>query len=184
MGKRVIKLTECELRQMIYEAVLPVLNEIDADTYSRVHKATNRAKSDNQKGNYIRQINATKQKTNDDIIAQGIDLEPRAADSMITPYKDIQYMFYCHNLRQNTGIVLFTLSNLYELTSQKAILKGEIIFNNNKMNGSIIIDMLNLNVVYYHNASKKKYSLEIDNRFASKWDNLCTTLQRAAQLIS
>ncbi len=48
MGKKVIRLTESELKEMIYEAVIPVLNEIDATTYSRVHRATNQARIDNR----------------------------------------------------------------------------------------------------------------------------------------
>lgn len=92
-------------------------------------------------------------------------------------------MFYCHNLRQNTGIVLFQLDELYELTNNKAVLKGDIVFNNKQMNGSIIVDMQTLNVVYHHNSSRKKYPLEIDNRFASQWNKLCSTLQQASQLI-
>lgn len=183
MAKKVIRLTEQELKQMIYEAVLPVLNEIDAATYSRVHKATNQARLDNQNGVYIHKVNPHKQETNDDIIAHGIELEPRAADSLISPYKESRYMFYCKNLRQNTGIVLFSLSSLFELTNEKAILKGNIVFNNQQMNGSIIINMNTGNVVYYHNSSKKKYSLEIDNRFADKWNALVKELQKTSQLI-
>ena len=183
MGKRVIRLTESELKEMIYEAVISVLNEIDDATYARVHRATNQAKLDNQNGKFIHQVNPNKQETNDDIIAHGIDLEPRAADSMISPYKNIRYMFYCKNLRQNTGIVLFSLSILYELTHEKAILKGDIVFNNQQMNGSIIIYMETGTVVYYHNSSKKKYPLEIDNRFAEQWNGLVNELQKAAKLI-
>lgn len=183
MGKKVIHLTESELKELIYESVVPILNEIDAATYARVHRATNQARMDNQNGIFVHQVNPKKQETNDDIIAHGIDLEPRAADSLISPYKDVRYMFYCKNLRQNTGIVLFSLASLYELTKEKAILKGDIVFNNQQMNGSIIIDMFSANVVYYHNKSKKKYPLEIDNRFATKWNSLVNELQKASQLI-
>lgn len=183
MGKKVIRLTESELKDMIYEAVMPVLNEIDAATYARVHKATKKAKLDNQEGKFIHQVNPNKHETNDDIIAHGIELEPRAADSMISPYKNTRFMFYCKNLRQNTGIVLFSLFNLYELTSEKAILKGEIVFNNQQMNGSIIVYMDTDSVVYYHNSSKKKYPLEIDNRFAQQWNGLVNELQKASKLI-
>lgn len=183
MGKKVIRLTESELKEMIYEAVIPVLNEIDAATYSRVHRATNQARIDNQNGKYIHQVNPNKQETNDDIIAHGIDLEPRAADSLISSYKNIHFMFYCKNLRQNTGIVLFTLSKLYELTKEKAILKGDIVFNNQQMNGSIIINMSSGAVLYYHNSSKKKYPLEIDNRFSQQWTALVSELQKASQMI-
>lgn len=52
------------------------------------------------------------------------------------------------------------------------------------MSGSIIIDMHTLNVVYYYNSSKKQYSLEIDNRFSTQWNNLCSKLQKASLLIS
>ncbi|MBR5332536.1 MAG: hypothetical protein IKV32_04480 [Muribaculaceae bacterium] len=159
MGRKVITLTESELKENIYNAVIPMLNEIEAKTYAIVHQAT-------------------KQKANDDIITQGIDLERKVMDAIINPYKNIRYMFYCHNLRKNTGIVLFQLDELYELTNNKIVLKGDVIFNNKHMNGSIIVDMQTLNVVYHHNLSRKKYPLEIDNRFAVQWDNLCSILQQ------
>ena len=183
MEKKIVKLTEGELRNIIAESVLQVMNEIDAKTYSHVHNATAHAKSENQNGYYIHTINPTKSETNDSIIAHGIELEPHAADSMISPYKNVRYMFYCKNLRQNVGITLFNLQELYELTSEKSVLKGEIIFNNHSMNGSIIIDMGTGTSIYYHNSSKKKYPLEIDNRFASQWNKLVQTLQEASKLI-
>ena len=184
MARQVIKLlSESELGQIIYEAVMPIMNEIDAATYARVHNATHTAKINKQDSNYIHQVNPNKQETNDDIINHGIHIEPREADSMISPYKGIRFMFYCKNLRQNTGIVLFSLATLSELTKKKSVLKGDIVFNNQQMNGSIIVDMNSLDVVYYHNSLKNKYSLEIDNRFAQQWNSLCNKLQRASQLI-
>lgn len=183
MKEKVTHLTEAQLKEIIYESVMTIMNEIDAATYSRVHKATNQARQDNQNGIYVHQVNPNKQETNDDIIAHGIDLEPRAADSMISPYKNIRYMFYCRNLRQNTGIVLFSLASLYELTNEKAILKGDIVFNNQQMNGSIIVNMGTGGVVYYHNSSRRKYPLEIDNRFAAQWNGLVSTLQKSSKMI-
>lgn len=132
------------------------------------------------KGN-TNQDGSKRLKSNDEIIAHGIDLEPRAADSMITPYKTIKYMFYSRNLRQNTAIVLSWW--LFELTRDKAILKGDIIFNNQSMNGSIIINMQTSDAIYYHSTSRRKYPLEIDNRFKEQWDKLCATLQKASQLV-
>ena len=41
MAKKTIHLTENELKQMIYEAVMPMLSEIDAKTYTRVNNFTN-----------------------------------------------------------------------------------------------------------------------------------------------
>lgn len=143
---------------MIYKAVLPVMNEVDAATYSRVHRATNHIKPENH-------------------------LEPKATDSLINPYKDTRFMFYCKNLRQNKGIVIFSSEKLFELTHEKAILKGDIVFNNQQTNGSIIIYLESSFAIYYHNSSKKKYPLEIDNRFASKWNALIGELQKASKLI-
>lgn len=59
-----------------------------------VHRATNQARMDNQNGIFLHQVNPKKQETNDDIIAHGKDLEPRAADSLISPYKDVRYMLF------------------------------------------------------------------------------------------
>ena len=63
MAKKIIHLTENELKQMIYEAVVPMLSEIDAKTYTRVHNFTNNARKNNQQGNYVHQVNANKQET-------------------------------------------------------------------------------------------------------------------------
>lgn len=174
MTKKNIRLTEGEL----------VMNEIDAATYARVHRAISKAQAENQKGNYIHQVNPKKSETNDSIITRGIELESRAADSMIAPYKDIQFMFYSKNLRQNVAITLFKLERLFELTSDKAVLKGNIVFNNQLMNGSIIINIDNGATIFYHSSSKKKYPLEIDNRFADQWNKLVSTLQQASKLIN
>lgn len=180
---KVIHLTREELSELIYEAVLPVLNEIDAREYARVHKATNKARIDNQNGVLHHRINSNTIEPNDDIIAHGIELEPRAADSFISPYKDVRFMFYCKNLRQNTGIVLFSLSVLHELTDEKAILRGDVVFNNERLNGSIIINLATGNAVYCHSRSRRKYPLEIDNRFAPKWNELVDVLREASRLI-
>ena len=183
MSKKVKILTREQLEDIIAESVITVMNEIDAKTYSRVHKASVRARKENQKGNFTHKMNDRKVETNDEIIAHGINLEPMAADSMISSYKG-KYMFYCKNLRQNVGITLFTLKELFELTSTKAILKGDVVFNNMEMRGSIIVNINNGDTFYYHTASRKKYPLEIDNRFKSRWDKLVSTLQEAANIIS
>lgn len=180
---KVIHLTREELSELIYEAVLPVLNEIDAREYARVHKSTNKARVDNQNGVLYHRINSNTIEPNDDIIAHGIELEPRAADSLISPFKDIRFMFYCKNLRQNTGIVLFSLSVLYELTDEKAVLKGDVVFNNERLNGSVIINLNTAGVVYCHRKSRRKYPLEIDNRFAQKWNELIDVLREASRLV-
>ena len=178
-------LTEEQLKEIIYESVITTMNETDAAAYSRAHKATihNARKNNKDESNVVHQVNQTKSETNDGGIAHKIDLDSQTADSMISPYKNIRYLFYCRNLRQNTGIVLFSLVSLYELTNEKAILKGNVVFNNHEMNGRITIDMGTGNVVYYHNSSRRKYPLEIDNRFGAQWNDLVATLQKASKMI-
>ncbi len=181
MKEKVTHLTEAKLKEIIYESVITTMNEADAAAYSRAHKATNPARKDNNNEIYVHQVNSTKQEKNDDIITHGIDLKPQAADSMISPYKSTRYMFYCRNLRQNTGIVLFSLTSLYELTDEEAILEGDIIFNNQQMKGRIIVNLGTGNVEYHHNSTRRKYQLEIDNRFAAQWNELIGTLQKASK---
>ena len=75
MAKKVIKLTESELNQLIKEATSKVLNEMDAATYSRIHNASHRAMQDIQNGNFQRSVNATKVVDNDDIISRADSME-------------------------------------------------------------------------------------------------------------
>ena len=43
MAKKVIRLTEDELKQLIKEATARVMNEMNAATYSRIYNASHRA---------------------------------------------------------------------------------------------------------------------------------------------
>ena len=60
MAKKVIRLTESKLNQIIKEATAKVMNEMDAATYSRIHNASHRAMQDIQNGNYERSVNDKK----------------------------------------------------------------------------------------------------------------------------
>ena len=158
MARKAVRLTQSELKQAIHEAVMPMMNENDAAAYAKV---------------------TDWRKTNDEIAVHGIDLE--AADAMISPYKDTKFMFYFRNLRQNTGIVVFSPEKLFELTESKAVLKGNMTVNHQQANGRIIVDVQTLDAVCLH--SKRKYPLEIDNRFVQQWKELCLTLHKASQVI-
>ena len=52
MAKKIIRLTESELNQIIKEATAKVMNEMDAATYSRIHNASHRAMQDIQNGKH------------------------------------------------------------------------------------------------------------------------------------
>lgn len=181
MAKKIKTLTREELCNIIAESVMQVMNENDAKIYAKVHESTNQARKGNRSG--IHQVDSNKSETDDFIIAHGIDMKSKATGSFMTPYKDINYMFYCKNLRQNVGITMFKLEQLHELTSEKAVLIGEIIFNNQQMTGSIIVNLNDGQVNYYHSSSKRKYLLEIDKRFECQWNNLVQKLQQVSNLI-
>lgn len=172
MGKTIIRLNEEELHNLIIEATNQVLNEIDGKTYSRVHNATMKAQND-----ILNNVSLSPQgRPNIGVIERGIKLDPRAADSLISPFKT-KYLFHCQNLRGAAAIVVFDLKLLYELTSQKAILKGDIWFNDEPLYGSIIVDF-KMNQIYYNYKGKSpRYKLIIDPSKKDLWDKLMDELQ-------
>ncbi len=162
-------LTKDELRELVAEATI---NEIDGKTYARVHNATIKAQKD-----VLNNVAVSPQgRQNMDVIVRGIDLDPRAADSLISPYKT-KYLFHCQNLRGAASILIFELKQLYELTPQKAILKGDITFNNEPLSGSIIIDLINSQVCYNYKGKSPRYKLTIDPSKQKTWNKLINELQ-------
>lgn len=174
MSKRTIILNENEFRVLIKHALNEVLSEIDGQTYARVHNATMQA----QKNQLSGVASTNPRKTNMDIIQHGISLDPRAADSLIRPYKS-DYLFHCKNLRGAAAITIFTLEELYCLDTQKAILKGNITFNGEQLHGSIIVDMTTHDVIYNYKGKSPRYKLTIDPSKKQLWDKLITQLDLA-----
>ena len=176
MAKKVIRLTKEELHNLITEATNQVLMEIDGKTYSRVHNSTIQAQQD-----LLNNIpNSPQGRSNMDVIERGIDLDPRAADSLITPFKT-KYLFHCQNLRGAAAITIFDLKQLYELTPQKAILKGDITFNNEPLYGSIIVNLQTNQVQYNYKGKYPHYTLTIDPSKKQLWDELVGELQLSIQ---
>lgn len=172
MAKKVIKLTEDELRLLINEATAQVLHEIDGKQYAIVHNATIQAQKD-----LINGISTSKHgRSNMVVITRGINLDPRAADSLIRPFKT-KYLFHCQNLRGAAAITIFNLSELYELTPQKAILKGEITFNDEPLHGSVIIDFVKDKVIYNYKGKSPRYTLLIDPSKKQLWEKLVAELK-------
>lgn len=167
MAKKVVILTEDEFRSLIKHAVNETLSEIDGATYARVHNATMKAQQDQLNG----VPSNNNRKTNIDLIHHGIVLDPKAADSLITPYKT-DYLFHCQNLRGTAAILIFNLEQLYELTPQKTILKGNTIFNGEQLGGSIIVDMATHKPYYNYKGKSPRYTLQIDPSKKDLWDGL------------
>lgn len=70
MVKKIIKLTSEELHNLIAESTERFLREMDAKTYSRIHRASHRAQQDIQNGIDKRTVNGVKFVDNDDIIQE------------------------------------------------------------------------------------------------------------------
>ncbi|MCQ2609140.1 MAG: hypothetical protein MJ197_10700 [Bacteroidales bacterium] len=180
MGNRIVNLTEQQFKEIIHNAVLGVMNEMDGKTYARVANVSNNAKLDNQNGNYIHTINNTKSITNDDYIAKAILLEPKVRQHLIREFVDTTFMFYAYDSLRNTAIISFKLADIKKLEKRQAILKGDVTFNNTKLNGNLIVFLDTKKVVYNH-PDKHRYTLEIDNRFVNIWNELIDKLDEAEQ---
>lgn len=171
MGNKTIKLTEEEFYRIVKDSVNEIITEIDGRTYARVHNATIKAQQDQIGG----KPSANPKKTNIDTIIHGISLDPRAANSLIEPYKT-SYTFHCVNLRGTASLTIFTLEQLYLLKQDKAILKGKIVFNGEQLHGSIIVDMNTKKVYYNYKGKKPIYSLTIDPSKKDLWNDLLKQL--------
>ena len=108
MAKKVIRLTESELNQLIKEATSKALNEMDAATYSRIHNASHRAMQDIQNGNFQRSVNGTKVVDNDDIISRADSMEPDVQSHWLSNYIGQTFKFFGRSQMGLPAHVLFT----------------------------------------------------------------------------
>lgn len=121
-------------------------------------------------------LEATKGASDVDVIEKSITLDLAAADALIVPYKT-KYLFHTQNLRGTAAIAIFDLKQLYELTPQKAILKGDVTFNYEPLySGRIIIDFIRNTV--QHPYKGERYTLLIDPSKRDVWNSLINELHR------
>ena len=154
MAKKIIRLTEEEFREVIYHAVNKSLNEIGGKTHAVVHNATVKAQQD---------------------MLNGINISKRAADSLITPYKT-DYLFHCTDLLGTAALLVFNLIQLYKLSNDEAILKGNVVFNGEPLLGSIIVNLSNNQVQYNYKGKRPRYNLIIDPSKRELWNKLIREL--------
>ena len=178
MAKKVIRLTESKLNQIIKEATAKVMNEMDAATYSRIHNASHRAMQDIQNGNYERSVNDKKKIDNDEIISKADALEPRAQAHWLKDYVGQTFKFFGRSQMGLPAHVLFTFERVTKLEPNKTVLVGSVTFNRNQINGDgIIIDFTKGRVKYHERGNRYAYTLEIDNRYKPLWDKFINELQ-------
>ena len=180
MVKKVIRLTEDELKQLIKEATAKVMNEMDAATYSRIHNASHRATQDIQNGNYERSVNGKKVVDNDDIISRADSLEQNAQAHWLKDYVGQTFKFFGRSQMGLPAHVLFTFGKVTKLEPNKTVLVGSVTFNRNQINGDgLIIDLKRGRVKYHERGNRYAYTLEIDNRYEPLWDKFTNELRTA-----
>lgn len=164
------RLTPSEFKKVVLEAVSDELNELTQNQFTTMHNSTRTTQ--HRQPNNIPDNNA--HKGNLDKIRHGV-VEPLMSDCLITPFKT-KYLFHCTNLRSVAALTIFELEQIYEITIDKAIFKGKIIFNGKPLNGAIIIDLNSREISYNYNGSGRKYKLTIDPSKKQLWNKLVQTL--------
>ncbi len=191
MAKKVIKITEGELAEMIKDITLKSLNEMDGATYARIYNASHRAKQDNQKGilskTYtIRNINngttRTKAVNNDDIMARARSMQTTAQQHWLKDYIGQTFKFYGEDRMGLIADILFTFEKVTKLDEKKTILVGTVTFNETQISGDgIIIDFTKNRILYHEHGNRYAYKLEVDNRTAPQWNKLTEQLKMALE---
>ncbi len=176
MAKKVIRLNENEFSILIKHAVNETLSEIDSATYARIHNSTMKA----QQNQLLNKPSESSKKSDLELIQKGIELDPKAADFLILPYKS-DYLFHCQNLRGTAAITIFNLEELYELMPQKVLLKGSVVFNGEPLKGVITVEIPTHKVYYNYKGKYPQYKLLIDPSKKKQWDDLLHQLDMAVQ---
>ena len=172
MAKKVIKLTESELGVVIKHALNEQLSEAEEAIYARIYHTTNQAQQNQLSG--ISSKNP--RKNNMEIIKQGVSSDNDNEMALIKPFQT-DYVFHCQNLRGTAALTVFYLKELKSLDTQKAILKGDIFFNDEQLYyGDIIVDMSSNNVVYKYRGRSPQYRLQIDPSKKALWNELICQL--------
>ena len=180
MAKKVIRLTEEDLHNLITEATNSVLSEMEAPIYSRIYNAAHRAMQDIQNGNVKRTVNGKKFVDNDDIISRADSLEPTAQSHWLKDFIGKTFKFFGRSQMGLPAHVLFTFERVTKLEPNKTVLVGSVTFNRNQINGDgIIIDLVKGRVKYHERGNRYAYNLEIDNRYKQMWDAFTNELKAA-----
>jgi len=163
-----IKLSREEFTALVDECVRNVLSEMDGKTLSRIHNATGKAQK------RIADTNDTSP-MNYSIIDRGVDLDIRATEHFMQPYKG-KYLFHCMNLRGVASFLVFDLTSLKKLSWEKTILTGTATFNGKQLRGRNLTINLVTNEVYY-TYDRYRYKQTIDPHNKEKWNSLLEQLK-------
>ena len=180
MAKKIIRLTEAELNQIIKEATTRVMNEMDVATYSHIQNTSHRAMQDIQNGNCNRTVNGKNFVNNDDINSRADSMEQKVQTHWQKDYVGQTFKFFGRSQMGLPAHVLFTFERITKLEPNKTVLVGSVTFNRNQINGDgIIIDFTKGNVKYHEKGNRYAYNLEIDNRYKQIWEAFTNELKSA-----
>jgi len=182
MAKKTVTLSESEMRKLVTDIVNEALQEIDGKTHSRVANATKRATQNIQNGIQSTKITSPLSGKKhvidyDNIIDRAKGTEKRANASLLKPYIESKIMFFAVNRLGRTTRLIFQPKDIRKLKDGVAILSGSVIYDNNSMNGNIMVDFNRQRVFYTEPQTRYKYTLEPDNRTVNKWNDLLKQLK-------
>ena len=177
MAKKIIRLTERELNNVIKKVVNEALQEIGGKTLSIVPNVSIDAVDNIQRGNTDKVINPNKTVSYDSQIVKANKLYPKAVQSFLAPYIGFTFMFFAYARLGNVVHLLFNVNSIKKLMDGKALLSGNVIFGDEQLPGDLLIDFTSNKVFYTYKGNSYKYVLEPDNRTVGKWNELLQGLR-------
>ena len=100
------------------------------------------------------------------------------AQAFLKPYRDIKLMFFAYKNEGNVVHLLFGVNSIKKLMDGLAILSGDVIFGNERLDEDIVINFTTSKVCYKHKGNRCKYVLEPDRRTQEMWTALLNELQQ------
>ncbi len=78
--------------------------------------------------------------------------------------------------------ILFKFEKVTKLDERKAILFGDVVFNDKQINGDgIVLDFTKNKIQYHEKGCRYAYNLQIDNRIAPIWNKFIEQLKMAIE---
>lgn len=189
MGKKIIRLTESELHEVIKDAVNEAMQEIKGKTLAKVSNS-----AINSINNIQNKVDRVLYGTNKGLkmvdqnrnVEKADKLMPNAIQSFLRPYKSTKFLFWAYRREGNPIHLIFTVDNIKKLLDNTVILSGEVIFGREQLPGDIIIDFRLTKegqyksiVSYKYKGNGYKYLLEPNVNTKELWDDLVNELEEA-----
>lgn len=176
MAKKVIKLTESELSEMIKDITMSVLNETDMETYARLWEASKNAQKQLQQGNYTEKVGKVEHTRNNDT---QFDRSKAIDKDVLMSALEKPFMFFAKSGRDFGCRVIFELGSApkIKIKEDEIVLDGIVIFNQELRYGKISIK----NGIARYRKGNSVFTLTPDNRTKQAWDSLLDDIQKGLE---